>query len=657
MYNRFKTRALTLVMALWVLFALGSGAGTATAAQPEPAPRSILDIAKDLRQAAHCDDQPLLARAACLKDFAQKAVRVGVGLGLVDYVLNGVGKDTVANIDAMKKQIAALDSLRLKQTQNPTTILDPKQRQQAWEQIAKTYSSTRPVTDDLLARTQAVILLTKPTAEFVKLEVEMLHDFLNAPERVYTPDDFKGGGIDIEGFLKGVGEGIDQMNAGFDEMNAGLAQMNDALAEINEGLAQANRGIDQANRGMDQINAGISQANGSVDEINQHVGEMRKAIDKLHELPTIDFSGVGVIDPAATWGSGPSALDSDEQQRRMSLLFDLLPGTGTAKGLVEALVGKDVFTGEELSSTDRVLGALPILQAIKDGRKLPKAEEISEARRLKCAVPNSFTAQTPVLMADGTTKPIKDIRRGDAVLATDPDSHLTAARRVEQVITGSGTKHLTQITLTTGASTATVTATAAHPFWNETRHAWVDAESLTVGDRLHSPDGTTPTVTAIRSWTQAQDVFNLSVNQLHTYYVLAGHAPVLVHNVNCSGLIPLGGSDLAQMAKEYRMKKSVSPGENVAVFEYETGSGPGYLTTKNTAGGQHSEESIDDYIKKAGIDPASVTRIYSERVPCSQSPHYCAVVVGKYPKAQISFSLSGTSRQNFMDLLLFMRGS
>lgn len=153
-----------------------------------------------------------------------------------------------------------------------------------------------------------------------------------------------------------------------------------------------------------------------------------------------------------------------------------------------------------------------------------------------------------------------------------------------------------------------------------------------------------------------QDVFNLSVNQLHTYYVLAGRTPLLVHNVNCSGLIPLGGSDLAQMAKEYRMKKSVSPGENVAVFEYETGSGPGYLTTKNTAGGQHSEEAIDDYIKKAGIDPASVTRIYSERVPCSQSPHYCAVVVGKYPKAQISFSLSGTSRQNFMDLL-FMRGS
>jgi hypothetical protein len=44
---------------------------------------------------------------------------------------------------------------------------------------------------------------------------------------------------------------------------------------------------------------------------------------------------------------------------------------------------------------------------------------------------NSFTAVTPVLLADGTSKPIGDIKVGDKVLSTDPETGEDAAEEVE----------------------------------------------------------------------------------------------------------------------------------------------------------------------------------------------------------------------------------
>ncbi|MEV0119500.1 hypothetical protein AB0H77_40650 [Streptomyces sp. NPDC050844] len=52
--------------------------------------------------------------------------------------------------------------------------------------------------------------------------------------------------------------------------------------------------------------------------------------------------------------------------------------------------------------------------------------------------------------------------------------------------------------------------------------------------RLRSSDGATPRITATKAWTApSQRVHNLTVADLHTYYVMAGDTPVLVHNSNC----------------------------------------------------------------------------------------------------------------------------
>ncbi|WP_162890457.1 DNRLRE domain-containing protein [Streptomyces olivoreticuli] len=165
------------------------------------------------------------------------------------------------------------------------------------------------------------------------------------------------------------------------------------------------------------------------------------------------------------------------------------------------------------------------------------AEKVEEAAGTACKI-NSFTPETLVVMADGTTKPIKDIQIGEKVLATDPTTGRTEARPVEDVIVGNGEKHLVRLTIDTdgdkGDATDTITATEGHPFWLEDQHTWVKANEIKPGALLRTSAGTWVKVLATRAWTAVQQVFNLSVGGIHTYYVQAGAAPVLAHN-NCDG--------------------------------------------------------------------------------------------------------------------------
>ncbi|MFI1869083.1 HYD1 signature containing ADP-ribosyltransferase family protein [Streptomyces jumonjinensis] len=150
--------------------------------------------------------------------------------------------------------------------------------------------------------------------------------------------------------------------------------------------------------------------------------------------------------------------------------------------------------------------------------------------------PNSFTPGTEVLMADGTKKPIEDVKVGDKVLATDPKTGETAAKAVTAEIFGKGAKNLVKITIdldgSKGERTASVTATDGHPFWVPELGQWIDATKLKASQWLKTSAGTHVQITAVKRWTQQAAVHNLTVADIHTYYVLAGTAPVLVHNCN-----------------------------------------------------------------------------------------------------------------------------
>ncbi|MGW5421873.1 polymorphic toxin-type HINT domain-containing protein [Streptomyces sp. NPDC003943] len=149
--------------------------------------------------------------------------------------------------------------------------------------------------------------------------------------------------------------------------------------------------------------------------------------------------------------------------------------------------------------------------------------------------PHSFPAGTSVQLADGTTKPIEQVKEGDQVLATDPQTGVTRAETVERLITTPDDKEFTDLVLTSDdGTTGTLTTTWHHPFWDATAHRWTEASELAAGHKLRTVDGTPIIVTTVRNYHQAVVTYDLTVDRLHTYYVLAGAAPVLVHNCGVS---------------------------------------------------------------------------------------------------------------------------
>ncbi|MGC0313247.1 ricin-type beta-trefoil lectin domain protein [Kitasatospora acidiphila] len=143
----------------------------------------------------------------------------------------------------------------------------------------------------------------------------------------------------------------------------------------------------------------------------------------------------------------------------------------------------------------------------------------------------SFSPDTPVLMDDGSTKPIGQMQTGDKVEAADPT---TGKHQGAEPVTATHLNHDTDLVDVTVATSdghqSTLHTTANHPFFDATQGAWFPAGNLTIGDELQAVDGTPLHVTAITVTPGEADRYNLTVDRLHTYYVLAGGTPVLVHN-------------------------------------------------------------------------------------------------------------------------------
>ena len=78
----------------------------------------------------------------------------------------------------------------------------------------------------------------------------------------------------------------------------------------------------------------------------------------------------------------------------------------------------------------------------------------------------SFSASTPVLLADRTTKPISQVRVGDLVLATDPTTGATGARVVVATL-----PHVDGL-LTLRTSAGPIVTTEDHKYLNATDRQW-----------------------------------------------------------------------------------------------------------------------------------------------------------------------------------------
>ncbi|MGW0928208.1 polymorphic toxin-type HINT domain-containing protein [Streptomyces sp. NPDC002644] len=168
-----------------------------------------------------------------------------------------------------------------------------------------------------------------------------------------------------------------------------------------------------------------------------------------------------------------------------------------------------------------------------------------------------FLAGTEVLMSDGSTKDIEDVRVGDKVLATDPTTGKTGPREVTALIITEDDKHFNEISIATEHGIEKISPTHEHPFWSPSQKEWVEARNLKPGMSLLTDAGKTVIVTDNRPFKKQARTYNLTVADLHTYYVLAGETPVLVHNSNCSpftdgdiwdGSFDVGGQTVETMA-------------------------------------------------------------------------------------------------------------
>lgn len=120
------------------------------------------------------------------------------------------------------------------------------------------------------------------------------------------------------------------------------------------------------------------------------------------------------------------------------------------------------------------------------------------------------------------------------VLAGNPATGKANVEKVTATIAGAGAKDLVEVVIGDDKGpTVSVVATSGHSLWIESRHAWTAAAQVLPGDQLLAPSGERLAVLSVRHFTAYQRVYNLSVEDLHTYYALAAGRALLVHN--CGG--------------------------------------------------------------------------------------------------------------------------
>ncbi len=210
-------------------------------------------------------------------------------------------------------------------------------------------------------------------------------------------------------------------------------------------------------------------------------------------------------------------------------------GTDVARGRKEFSVGE---LGKEMA-VGAVVGVATAGVGVIGGKVLSKARQSMRKggdkvaddaaanappakRKDPCA--GSFAPATPVLLADGSTKPIGEVVPGDAVVATNPQSGVTTAETVEKVHDNADFD-LTDLEVLVNGQAEDIETTWTHPFWDATDGRWVFAAQLVAGHELQSADGSPIIVRAVHNHVGNESMRDLTVANVHTYYVVTAEVP------------------------------------------------------------------------------------------------------------------------------------
>jgi hypothetical protein len=191
------------------------------------------------------------------------------------------------------------------------------------------------------------------------------------------------------------------------------------------------------------------------------------------------------------------------------------------------------YANKAINAVDTVIDAAKvankldnIVDAGKAAGKMDSLSDLGKAAGDVCNI-NSFSAETQVATPEGS-EDISAIQIGDYVLAWNEADGTLGYYEVTDTIS-----HIDQVVVEVIIGGEWIETTPEHPFYVEGK-GWVEAKDLRTGMRVRQADGTTGMVWL--KWTvyRVQPMYNLTVDEAHTFYV--GEGQWLVHNA-CSGTI------------------------------------------------------------------------------------------------------------------------
>jgi len=178
----------------------------------------------------------------------------------------------------------------------------------------------------------------------------------------------------------------------------------------------------------------------------------------------------------------------------------------------------------------------------------------------------SFHGDTEVLMADGTSKPIRDVAVGDQVIATDPETGETSIETVEALWPHDD--WLVEVHTSAGV----IVMTQDHHVWNATDESWQEIQHFDRGDELlaRGNSGTVAVSHIDQTKWQWATALDLTISNVHTYFVLIGDDHVLVHNNNGCGEQPRDSAGRFTSPEGENTARPGSTAERDALDEFET---------------------------------------------------------------------------------------
>ncbi len=144
-----------------------------------------------------------------------------------------------------------------------------------------------------------------------------------------------------------------------------------------------------------------------------------------------------------------------------------------------------------------------------------------------------FLADTLVLMADGTIKPIQKIKAGDNILSYNEEKKGIETAQVTQLLTHPKENEYLIIN-------NSLKVTAIHPVLSDGE--WKPIGQLKVGDNLTNVDGKNIKIETIEKINAPVDIYNFEVEPNHTYVVKMGNENIIVHNRKLNFTIAVDGN-------------------------------------------------------------------------------------------------------------------